>query len=405
MAGPPSGATAPHVATPATTTTTAAPASTRRSVWDPSRREPWARSSVTRAATVVARIPRPPPPSQTRPTSSSGPPTRAAPARGPEAWPRARPPMGRPAEGPCRPQRLGEHHGAGQRRGASPGPARDHGARQCRRQGLHRHEDETPVGVERRHPPQPGDEHPESHDPPGEQPSPHAEAAEPPPHEARGREGEDPEAPGRERQRQGHTGRQGRDHNSTASAGRVPSAGVGAPRSPVPWRSPGDGWDHGGAPRAPPRRRLDRWRCRPGCPRRDTPPRPGPVPASGPRPPRWPTLVGGARRRTGGRRRSIGSRSPRSAGSAVRAWGRAREGPGPRCSSSAMRVGRSSPNLPVEARSSTSPGRCRSGHFELSHVHAVVKHPEVAGTRKPVPSRGWSTLSSGNRSVTSVTSA
>ena len=39
------------------------------------------------------------PPSQTSATSSEGPPTRAAPASGLDAWPKATPPMGRPPKG------------------------------------------------------------------------------------------------------------------------------------------------------------------------------------------------------------------------------------------------------------------------------------------------------------------
>ena len=57
-------------------------------------------------------------------------------------------------------------------------------------------------------------------------------------------------------------------------------------------------------------------------------------------------------------------------------------------SSSDMWLARSSPNRPIEARSRMSPGRCRSGHLEVSHVHAVIRQPALAGTRKPVPSRG-----------------
>ena len=103
-AGPPSGATAPHDADAGDDHRHHGRAASARRA---RRRRPGGAARPTPA--VSARLGRthrrrhqmasPAPPSQTRPTSSSGPPRRAAPASGPDAWPRATPPMGRPPKG------------------------------------------------------------------------------------------------------------------------------------------------------------------------------------------------------------------------------------------------------------------------------------------------------------------
>ena len=61
----------------------------------------------------------------------------------------------------------------------------------------------------------------------------------------------------------------------------------------------------------------------------------------------------------------------------IRAWGRGRRGHARRARRRTCCAGRSSPNRPVEARRRTSPGRWSSGHFELSHVHAVIRRPAL----------------------------
>jgi len=102
---------------------------------------------------------------------------------------------GKSPERPRRPQGFGEHHGAGQRGAAPPTTTRHRGARQRGCQGLQDHEHDAPVGVERRHPPQSRDEHPQPRGPAGEEPGSQTQAFEAPPHEGGGGEGKHPEPP------------------------------------------------------------------------------------------------------------------------------------------------------------------------------------------------------------------
>ena len=132
-AGPPSGATAPQVAMPTTTASTPTPnvaTGTARAgrLRRRSRRAARARGRPPSWSTIASPLP----PSQTSPTSSSGPPSRAAPAMRARRLAQRDATHGKAPERPRRSERLGEHHGAGQRGGAPPGPARDRRTRQCR---------------------------------------------------------------------------------------------------------------------------------------------------------------------------------------------------------------------------------------------------------------------------------
>ena len=172
-AGPPSGASAPHTDTPITTARARSPASmgprrrgdakdratdgaALRRWSSPERPTP---SPAERSRGVTSRA-RPAPPSHTRATTASGPPRRAAPASGPP--PGRAPP--RRWGGPRRASWPAPPRSAPWRR---PGHAPAPGASRHRHAGhgggdrLEEHEDDAPVAVEARHPPQTGDEHPQ----------------------------------------------------------------------------------------------------------------------------------------------------------------------------------------------------------------------------------------------------